>query len=161
MAATTGIEPAFPTLTGWCTTIVLHNHGSGTWTRTRRGGLTVRSFAVNGHRNEVPRFAVQNRSWRAACLRSGCESRTHLARLMRPFSATGAVTRSSPTETRTLFRDLKGRDLTHRRWGHVMHAPRRVRTGSLRLEGQARFPLTPAERDCTRVALDSNWEPSA
>jgi hypothetical protein len=30
---------------------------SGTWIRTRRGGLTVRSFAVNGHRNEVPRPA--------------------------------------------------------------------------------------------------------
>ena len=26
--------------------------------------------------------------------------------------------RRSPTGSRTLFRDLKGRDLTHRRWGH-------------------------------------------
>lgn len=26
--------------------------------------------------------------------------------------------RSSPTGSRTLFRGLKGRDLTHRRWGH-------------------------------------------
>jgi hypothetical protein len=31
---------------------------SGTWIRSRRRGLTVRSFAVNGHRNELPRFAV-------------------------------------------------------------------------------------------------------
>jgi hypothetical protein len=75
---TTGFEPAFSVLTRQCTgplcyvTMFLR---SGNWTRTSRDGLTIRSFAINGYRNELPCFAVHYRPWRAAGLvaRSGLE----------------------------------------------------------------------------------------
>ena len=49
------------TLTGWrALQAALQDHGSGTWTRTRRDGLTVHSFTVNGHRNEGCRALPSN-----------------------------------------------------------------------------------------------------
>jgi hypothetical protein len=38
----------------------LQDHGSGTWIRTRRRGLTVRSFTVNGCQNEKCRALPSN-----------------------------------------------------------------------------------------------------
>ncbi len=45
--------------------------------------------------------------------------------------------RSDPTGSRTLFRGLKGRDLTHRRWGHCSgpQCSRRVRDLNSRSPG--------------------------
>jgi hypothetical protein len=48
-----------------------------------------------------------------ACLRCGSGSRTQLARLMRPFSTTGAATRSDPRRFRPVFSCLKGKWPSH------------------------------------------------
>jgi hypothetical protein len=61
---TTGLEPAPSTLTGWSTDqlcYVTMTSSSGTWTRTRRRGLTARSFTVNGHRIAVAEAGFEPR----------------------------------------------------------------------------------------------------
>lgn len=60
---TTGFEPVPSALTGQCTGLLCYVTmflRSGTWIRTRRDGLTVRSFAVNEYRNEKCRALPSN-----------------------------------------------------------------------------------------------------
>jgi hypothetical protein len=71
------------------------------------GGLTDRSSAIKLHRiNQLiyqPRGGGGIRTTRSLGYEPSEDNRAPLLR-------------SSPTGSRTLFRDLKGRDLTHRRW---------------------------------------------
>jgi hypothetical protein len=139
MAMTTGVEPAPSTLTGWRTT------GCATSSRLRRRDSNP-DHVINSH-GPCPIGRHRN---------GGDGTRTPHAPGYEPGEGPVPLPAVAPQGVGSCSRGRKPRILIRRRCGleSALSAPCGVRTRNLQVEGLARCPFTPTERE--RAAEESN-----